>query len=211
VLFRQPGASEKSPNNVEFRQISYKHPLVDLARVWFTIGNIYARLMENRFALGDLARVWFTIGDICARLTECTFFLLAPIKPGGFGRKRHEFDSPNLGSHFPQNPAPAITFPSSTRKWAVVGKNNWFPLPHLSSKRSKNITSPQRSQPPQTALHRCYGGIFRPLGMSELRRDNTGVVNTSLHQMFTMFLKQHSFCCKHLVFSSKFVCLQQKF
>ncbi|GBM55425.1 hypothetical protein AVEN_123509-1 [Araneus ventricosus] len=39
----------KSQNNVEFRQISYNHSLGDLARVWFTIGNICAQLMENRF------------------------------------------------------------------------------------------------------------------------------------------------------------------
>ncbi|GBN26535.1 hypothetical protein AVEN_40266-1 [Araneus ventricosus] len=86
---RNAGASEKSPNNVEFCQISYNHSLDDLAGVWFTIGDISARLTENRFALGnlavhnlrhlrpadgtwrhlcqigslgDLARVWFTIG-----------------------------------------------------------------------------------------------------------------------------------------------------
>ncbi|GBM67415.1 hypothetical protein AVEN_188011-1 [Araneus ventricosus] len=33
----------------------------------FTIGDICARLTENRFALDDLARVWFTIGDICPK------------------------------------------------------------------------------------------------------------------------------------------------
>ncbi|GBN65913.1 hypothetical protein AVEN_44376-1 [Araneus ventricosus] len=63
-------ASEKSPNDVEFRQISYNHSLGDLARVWFTIGDICAWLTENRFA------PWlFTIGDICARLTENRFAL----------------------------------------------------------------------------------------------------------------------------------------
>ncbi|GBN66202.1 Guanine nucleotide-binding protein subunit alpha-11 [Araneus ventricosus] len=53
ILFEsdnEPGASEKSPNNVEFRQISYNHSLGDLARIWFTIGDICARLTENRFA-----------------------------------------------------------------------------------------------------------------------------------------------------------------
>ncbi|GBN43614.1 hypothetical protein AVEN_255315-1, partial [Araneus ventricosus] len=33
------------------------------------------------------------------------FFLPAPFKPGVLGRKRHELDSPNLGGHFPHNPA----------------------------------------------------------------------------------------------------------
>ncbi|GBN33062.1 hypothetical protein AVEN_52114-1 [Araneus ventricosus] len=50
VLFRFPGASEKSLNNVELRQISYNHSLGDLARVSFTIGDICAWLTENRFA-----------------------------------------------------------------------------------------------------------------------------------------------------------------
>ncbi|GBN11299.1 hypothetical protein AVEN_151131-1, partial [Araneus ventricosus] len=31
------------------------------------------------------------------------FFLLAPLKPGVFGRKRHELDSPNLGGHLPHH------------------------------------------------------------------------------------------------------------
>ncbi|GBM58599.1 hypothetical protein AVEN_166990-1 [Araneus ventricosus] len=50
AILRYPGASEKSPNNVEFRQISYNHSLGDLARVWFKIGDICALLTENRFA-----------------------------------------------------------------------------------------------------------------------------------------------------------------
>ncbi|GBM03806.1 hypothetical protein AVEN_231284-1 [Araneus ventricosus] len=50
--FPLAGASEKSPNNVEFRQIPYNHSLGDLAHVWFTIGEISAWLTENRFALG---------------------------------------------------------------------------------------------------------------------------------------------------------------
>ncbi|GBM78520.1 hypothetical protein AVEN_260447-1 [Araneus ventricosus] len=37
-------------------------------------------------------------------------FLQAPLKPGVFGRKRHELDSPNMGGYLPHHPAPAITF-----------------------------------------------------------------------------------------------------
>ncbi|GBM29444.1 hypothetical protein AVEN_80052-1 [Araneus ventricosus] len=48
--FPLAGASEKSPNNVEFHQISYNHSLGDFARVWFTIGDICAPLTPNRFA-----------------------------------------------------------------------------------------------------------------------------------------------------------------
>ncbi|GBM10068.1 hypothetical protein AVEN_92900-1 [Araneus ventricosus] len=80
---------------------------------------------------------------------------LDPLKPGLFGRKQYELDSPNMGGHFPHHPAPAITFPQGARKWAVVRKDNWFPLPCLSPKRSQNIPSPQRNQQPQTCLHRC--------------------------------------------------------
>ncbi|GBO44728.1 hypothetical protein AVEN_2093-1 [Araneus ventricosus] len=82
------------------------------------------------------------------------------LNPEGFGRKRHELDTPNLGGHSHHHPAPAITFPSGARKWAVVDKNNWFHLPHLSPKRSQNVTSPQRNQPPQTGLSRCEGGFL---------------------------------------------------
>ncbi|GBN67156.1 hypothetical protein AVEN_210984-1 [Araneus ventricosus] len=49
----RPGASEKSPNNVEFPQISYNHSLGGLARVWFTIGDICARLTEKYLIYKD--------------------------------------------------------------------------------------------------------------------------------------------------------------
>ncbi|GBO23665.1 hypothetical protein AVEN_66192-1 [Araneus ventricosus] len=95
--------AKKSPNIVEFRQISYNHSLGDLARFCFTIGTIYARLTENRFAwrLGScLVHNWricaritenhfawlFTVEDISARLTENCFALgcsqLATFVPG---------------------------------------------------------------------------------------------------------------------------------
>ncbi|GBN72327.1 hypothetical protein AVEN_207289-1 [Araneus ventricosus] len=73
-----------------------------------------------------------------------------PLKPR-LGRKRHELDSPSLDGHLPYHPTPTITFPSDARKWNVVGKDNWEPLPSLSNKRSQDLTSPQKKP---TALDR---------------------------------------------------------
>ncbi|GBM99228.1 hypothetical protein AVEN_182334-1 [Araneus ventricosus] len=36
---------------------------------------------------------------------------LAPLKPGVFGRKRHELDLPNLGGHLPHNLILFYNFP----------------------------------------------------------------------------------------------------
>ncbi|GBN35586.1 hypothetical protein AVEN_183899-1 [Araneus ventricosus] len=75
--------------------------------------------------------------------TPGDLFLVAPLKPGTFGRKRHELESPNLGGHLPPS-TPAITFPSGARKWDAVCKGIWIPLPQLSPKRSQNLISPQK-------------------------------------------------------------------
>ncbi|GBN66433.1 hypothetical protein AVEN_39274-1, partial [Araneus ventricosus] len=80
-----------------------------------------------------------------------------PLKPGPFGRKRHQLNSPNLRGHLHHNPNHAITFPYGARKWAAVSEDNWIPstaYPHLLSDLR---TSPplKRSQPPQTSHLRC--------------------------------------------------------
>ncbi|GBO34163.1 hypothetical protein AVEN_20986-1 [Araneus ventricosus] len=57
---------------------------------------------------------------------EATFFRV-PLKPGLFGRKRYELDSPNLDGHLPHHPNPCYSLHLGARKWAVVGKDNWTP------------------------------------------------------------------------------------
>ncbi|GBM69367.1 hypothetical protein AVEN_272185-1 [Araneus ventricosus] len=48
-------------------------------------------------------------------------------KTGSFWEERRELESPNLGALFPHHITPAITFPQGSRKWVVVGKDNWTP------------------------------------------------------------------------------------
>ncbi|GBL92421.1 hypothetical protein AVEN_8113-1 [Araneus ventricosus] len=49
------------------------------------------------------------------------------LKPGDFGSKRHELDSPNLGGHLLHHPIPCYNLPKGVGKWPVVGKENWIP------------------------------------------------------------------------------------
>ncbi|GBL75997.1 hypothetical protein AVEN_234312-1 [Araneus ventricosus] len=78
----------------------------------------------------------------------------APLKPGVFGRKRHELDSPNLGGHLPHHPTSCYNLPLRRSEMAVVGKGNWTYSAYLLS--DVRTSSPlKRSQPPQTGLHRC--------------------------------------------------------
>ncbi|GBM64417.1 hypothetical protein AVEN_78799-1 [Araneus ventricosus] len=76
-------------------------------------------------------------------------------KPGLFGKKRHELDSPNLDGHFPHNSTLVINFPCGVRKWTVVGKDNWtlYRAYLLSDVRTSHPL--KRRQPPQTGLRRC--------------------------------------------------------
>ncbi|GBL85543.1 hypothetical protein AVEN_143042-1, partial [Araneus ventricosus] len=82
-------------------------------------------------------------------------FLLAPLKPGVFGRKRHELDFSYLGGHLSHHPTPFYNLPLRRTKWAVVGKDNQ--TPYRAYLLSDLITSSplKRSHPPQIGLRRC--------------------------------------------------------
>ncbi|GBM43778.1 hypothetical protein AVEN_109630-1 [Araneus ventricosus] len=68
-------------------------------------------------------------------------FLLVPLKPRIFGRKRHELDSPNLDGHLPHHPSPCYNLPL---KLSCGWQGSLDPLLRLSPKRSQNITFPQK-------------------------------------------------------------------
>ncbi|GBO14514.1 hypothetical protein AVEN_88529-1 [Araneus ventricosus] len=71
----------------------------------------------------------------------------APLKPGPFGRKRHELDSPNLGGHLPPHLTPSYKLPL---RHTEMGCGLQGLLDTLTAVR----TSPplKRSQLPQTGL-----------------------------------------------------------
>ncbi|GBL65274.1 hypothetical protein AVEN_157428-1, partial [Araneus ventricosus] len=75
-----------------------------------------------------------------------------PRKPGLFGRKRHELESPNLGSHFPHHPNLYYKM-DGNGLWLAKIIGSLYRAYLLSDLR----TSPhlKRSQPPQTGLRRC--------------------------------------------------------
>ncbi|GBO06979.1 hypothetical protein AVEN_110739-1 [Araneus ventricosus] len=52
-------------------------------------------------------------------------------------------------------PTPAVIFPYGTRKWAVVGEDNWTPYRAYLLGHLRTSPSLKKSQPPQTGLHRC--------------------------------------------------------
>ncbi|GBN89883.1 hypothetical protein AVEN_135849-1, partial [Araneus ventricosus] len=66
-----------------------------------------------------------------------------PLKPGLFGRMRHELDSSNMGGHFPHHPSYNLLF-----KLTELGKDEWTPYPadHLNDFRT--LPPLQRSETP---------------------------------------------------------------
>ncbi|GBO08299.1 hypothetical protein AVEN_171613-1 [Araneus ventricosus] len=81
--------------------------------------------------------------------------LLTPLKPGLFGRKRHEVGSPKMGGHF-FHPNPFYNLPLKRKEMGCGSQGYLDPLPRLSPKRSQNLTSPQKkpnaSDPPSSLL-----------------------------------------------------------
>ncbi|GBM42085.1 hypothetical protein AVEN_158246-1 [Araneus ventricosus] len=67
-----------------------------------------------------------------------------PLKPGLFGRKRHELDSPNLGGHLPDH---------TLLKPSLKAHGNGLCLAKISDLRTSSPL--KRSQPSQTSLRRC--------------------------------------------------------
>ncbi|GBN31360.1 hypothetical protein AVEN_98839-1 [Araneus ventricosus] len=80
------------------------------------------------------------------------FFILAPLKPGVIGRKRHELDSLNLGGHLSHHPTLSYNLPLRRRG---MGNDDW--TSYRTYLLSDLSTSPPltRSQPPQTGFCRC--------------------------------------------------------
>ncbi|GBM53018.1 hypothetical protein AVEN_265975-1 [Araneus ventricosus] len=73
------------------------------------------------------------------------FFLLTPLKPGLFGRKRHELDSPNLGGHFLLH-SPFYNLPLRRTEMCCGGQGQLDPLPRSSPKRSRNLLSKEANR-----------------------------------------------------------------
>ncbi|GBO29206.1 hypothetical protein AVEN_117876-1 [Araneus ventricosus] len=69
---------------------------------------------------------------------EAAFFL-APLKPGYFGRLRHELDSPNLRGHLPHHPC--CNPPLRRTEMGCGGEDNWNPY-------SAYLLSDLRNPPP---------------------------------------------------------------
>ncbi|GBO29875.1 hypothetical protein AVEN_56735-1, partial [Araneus ventricosus] len=78
-----------------------------------------------------------------------------PLKPGLFGRKRHELDSPNLGGHLPRHPTPWYNLSLRCTEMGCGAQGELDPLSRLSPKRSEDSPPLKRGQPPQTSLLRC--------------------------------------------------------
>ncbi|GBM35713.1 hypothetical protein AVEN_58398-1 [Araneus ventricosus] len=71
-------------------------------------------------------------------------FLLAPLKTKVLEENDVNWTLPTWVVIFPTASPPDISFPQGARKWAVVGKDNWTPLPRSTPKQSQNLTSPQK-------------------------------------------------------------------
>ncbi|GBO11698.1 hypothetical protein AVEN_97398-1, partial [Araneus ventricosus] len=83
-----------------------------------------------------------------------------PLKPGDFGRKRHDLDSPNLGDHLPHHPIPCYNLLKGAGKWPVVGKENWIPYRADLLSDLRTSCPLKRSKPSQTGLCCCEGEMF---------------------------------------------------
>ncbi|GBN44581.1 hypothetical protein AVEN_126150-1 [Araneus ventricosus] len=68
-------------------------------------------------------------------------FLLAPLKQGLFGRKRHELGLSQHGWSFHHHPTPCCNIPLRRTDMGCGWQGQLDPLPHLSPKRSQNLPS----------------------------------------------------------------------
>ncbi|GBM67838.1 hypothetical protein AVEN_146986-1 [Araneus ventricosus] len=60
----------------------------------------------------DVRSLWEQFNSLIPR----RLFLLDPLKPDGFGRKRHELGSPNLGGHLSHNPTLCYNLPERRKE-----------------------------------------------------------------------------------------------
>ncbi|GBN64587.1 hypothetical protein AVEN_189781-1 [Araneus ventricosus] len=88
----------------------------------------------------------------------------SPLKPGVFGRKRHELDSPNLGGHLPRHSTLYYNLLLRRTEMGCGWQGQLYLLPHLSPKRPQNFTSPQMKTTASDRPSSLLREIFRPPG-----------------------------------------------
>ncbi|GBM11660.1 hypothetical protein AVEN_16966-1 [Araneus ventricosus] len=103
-LLAEPMHQERNPITSKPLYVRYRYTfnLSSLTRlptgvVWMIVENVQTGVSSSSSVQGSTFR-----GD---------FFPLAPLKPGLFGRMRHEIGSPNLVGHLPYHPNPCYNLP----------------------------------------------------------------------------------------------------